>query len=312
MAASAWPERMSMSANCTASTLSGVNIEYAASGDADAANSPTGAEAPMPEWSRTFGTIAGLYDSARNSYPAELVEDLLAARPVDILDVGCGTGKAGALFLGDGRRVLGVEPDAAMAELARGYGLEVECAAFEEWDDDGRQFDLLISGTAWHWVRPRAGVAKAATVLRPGGRFAAFWNALVHSQPVRAVFLEVYPGYAPELLSSSFVLGAPVTNEPGDAGGTDDPMAPDDDDHGRALACGPFTGVTPGQRRQFWWEVEYTPAQFVRLAATHSDHRLLDRSVREPLLADLEAALARLGRTFTVHYRTDLLTAVRT
>jgi SAM-dependent methyltransferase len=186
-------------------------------GTGDAATGGTGAsgtarpEAPKPEWPRTFGAIAGLYDSARPTYPAEMVEYLLTPGPIDILDVGCGTGKAGALFVGGGRCVVGVEPDPRMAEVARSYGLEVECAAFEEWDDGGRLFDLLISGTAWHWVRPQAGVAKAAQVLRPGGRLAAFWNAPVHTAQARAVFYEVYSVHAPDMVTSSFVLGGPTT-----------------------------------------------------------------------------------------------------
>jgi SAM-dependent methyltransferase len=37
-------------------------------------------------------------------------------------------------------------------------------------------FDAVIAGTAWHWVDPEAGAAKAAQVLRPGGLIAPFNN----------------------------------------------------------------------------------------------------------------------------------------
>ena len=105
-----------------------------------------------------------------------MVRDLLAGGPADILDVGCGTGKVARLLVGPGRRVLGVEPDRRMAAVARGHGIDIEVGTFETWDDAGRRFDLLTSGTAWHWVDPVAGAAKAAKVLRSGGGFAAFWN----------------------------------------------------------------------------------------------------------------------------------------
>jgi SAM-dependent methyltransferase len=52
------------------------------------------------------------------------------------------------------------------------------------WDPTGRTFDTVIAGTAWHWVDPIAGAAKAAQVLRPGGRLAAFWHV---SEPPPAV-----------------------------------------------------------------------------------------------------------------------------
>jgi len=52
----------------------------------------------------------------------------------DVLDVGCGTGIAARQFQAAGCRVLGVDPDARMAGLARRSGLEVQVATFETWD----------------------------------------------------------------------------------------------------------------------------------------------------------------------------------
>ncbi|MGH3196044.1 MAG: methyltransferase domain-containing protein [Streptosporangiaceae bacterium] len=50
-------------------------------------------------------------------------------------------------------------------------------AKFEDWESAGREFDAVVAGQAWHWVDPVAGAAKAAHVLRPGGRLAVFWNS---------------------------------------------------------------------------------------------------------------------------------------
>src|SRR5215468_2654544 len=126
----------------------------------------------------SFGTDAGRYDRARPSYPAALVEWIVAASPgPGVLDVGCGTAIAARQFQAAGCRVLGVDPDVRMADLARRNGLEVEMAAFEAWDPAGRAFDAVVAGQAWHWVDPVAGAAKAAQALRPAGRLAVFWNA---------------------------------------------------------------------------------------------------------------------------------------
>ena len=255
----------------------------------------TAAEVP----GRGFGALAEQYDRARPTYPPELVADLLRDSPAEVLDVGCGTGKAARLFAGDGRRVLGVEPDARMAAVARGRGIEVEVAPFETWDDAGRQFELLISGQAWHWVDPTLGAEKAARVLKPGGLFAAFWNAEEHTAEMLAVWADVYGAHAPELLTTSFALGVRET------------IDAEHDLEGASLAAGPFTDVVAGQRKKYHWTVEYTPRQWVDHVATASDHVTLDPAVRAPLLTALEQALGKLGPHFTVPYTTDLLSAVR-
>ena len=58
----------------------------------------------------SFGEAAEQYERARPTYPDELVDALMADRPLQVLDVGCGTGKAGRLFAARGCEVLGVEP----------------------------------------------------------------------------------------------------------------------------------------------------------------------------------------------------------
>jgi len=129
------------------------------------------------EIAESYGTDPASYDRARPAYPDALIEQILAASPGrDVLDVGCGTGTAARQFRAAGCQVLGVDVDARMAEWARAGGLEVEVASFEEWDPAGRTFDTVIAGTAWHWIDPVAGAAKAAQALCPRGRLAPFWH----------------------------------------------------------------------------------------------------------------------------------------
>jgi SAM-dependent methyltransferase len=126
----------------------------------------------------SFGAEADRYDRSRPSYPQELINRIVSASPgFDVLDVGIGTGIAARLFQAAGCRVLGVDPDERMAELARHRGFDVEIATFEEWDPAGRVFDVVAAAQAWHWVDPVAGATKAAHLLRPGGRLALLWNA---------------------------------------------------------------------------------------------------------------------------------------
>ena len=116
----------------------------------------------------SFGAVAHDYDLYRPSYPAELVDELVAlAAGGPVLDIGMGTGKGARLLAERGLDVLGVEVDPQMAEVARGHGLTVEVASFETWPDAGRSFSLITAAQAWHWVDPVPGAPKVARLLRP-------------------------------------------------------------------------------------------------------------------------------------------------
>src|SRR5215472_12200420 len=140
-----------------------------------------------------FGGDAERYDRARPTYPADLVDRIIAASPGrDILDVGCGTGICARLFQAAGCRVLGVDPDPRMAELAGRGGTVAEIAKFEDWDPAGRAFDAVIAAQAWHWVDPVAGAAKAAQALRADGRLAMFWHVFQAPPDMSEAFAAVY------------------------------------------------------------------------------------------------------------------------
>lgn len=220
----------------------------------------------------SFGAVAAAYDTYRPSYPARLVDDLTAGRPADILDIGCGTGKAARLFADRGARVLGVEIDPGMAAVARSHGLPVEVAAFERWDDRGRTFDLVTCAQAWHWVNPAVAAPKAARLLNPGGTLALFWNIDELAPDVRAVVEGVYRQEAPELV------------KPRDAG--------DDQTHLRALqAAGAFSTVEavtyPGERV---WSVD----EWIGNVGTQSNHLLLGPRLPR-VLGALRAGLTEWG-----------------
>src|ERR1700744_2435078 len=140
-----------------------------------------------------FGADPGRYDRARPTYPADLLERIIAASPGrDFLDAGCGTGISSRLLAAAGCRVLGVDPDPRMAERARRGGTEAEVAKFEDWDPAGRSFDAVTAAQAWHWVDPAPGAARAPAVLRPGGRLAVFWNVFEPPAELRGAFAEAF------------------------------------------------------------------------------------------------------------------------
>jgi len=239
----------------------------------------------------SFGDDPEAYDRSRPSYPPELIEDLAPDGGLEVLDVGCGTGRLGRLLAARRCRVLGIEPDARMAGTARGHGLDVEVAAFEPWEDAGRRFDLVASAQAWHWVDQHAGARKAATVLRPGGRLAVIWNLYAHEPAMKAILEAVYQRHAPELAGGT-VLGITDSGRPLD--GVDETGAFD-----------------PQDRRTYAWEQHYTTAEWVDQLPTHSDHRALPAPIRAELLAAVAEAIDAEGGALTVAFTTLLISARR-
>jgi SAM-dependent methyltransferase len=220
---------------------------------------------------------------------------LVIDRPQTVLDVGCGTGIASRLLLARGCDVLGLEPDPRMAAVARKNGVTVEVGAIEEWDDAGRRFDLLTAGQAWHWVDPDRGAAKAAAVLRPGGRIGLFWNQARPDPSVRPVLEAAYARHAPELGRSSVLMGQrdhslyeSIAESVRRTGGFDD------------------VGIV-----LFGHDVDYASAEWVELAASHSDHHTLPPAQLDRLLADVRTRVDRAGGRIPVHYETTLVTGVR-
>jgi len=139
------------------------------------------------QMAESFGVDAERYDRARPRYPDALVAAVVATGR-DVLDVGCGTGIVARQLQAAGATVIGVEPDARMAEFARNSGVRVDVATFEDWEPAGRMFDAVVAGQAWHWVDPVAGARKASRVLRPGGTLTLFWHVFEPPAEVRAAF----------------------------------------------------------------------------------------------------------------------------
>src|SRR5882757_626149 len=158
---------------------------------------------PTPDQARaiaeSFGVDPAGYDRYRPSYPEALITRIIAGSPgPSLLNVGTGTGIEARQFQAAGCTVLGVEPDGRMAEFARGTGVETEVSTFESWDARGRRFDAVVAGTAWHWVDPVKGAAKAAEVLRPNGLIATFWHVFDLPKPIGQAFVTVYKRVVPD------------------------------------------------------------------------------------------------------------------
>ncbi|GAB3439796.1 class I SAM-dependent methyltransferase [Streptomonospora sediminis] len=250
----------------------------------------------------SFGTDAARYDRARPRYPAAMVERIAAAGP-GVCDAGCGTGIAARQFQRAGCRVLGVEPDARMAGLARRRGTEVELAAFEDWDPAGRRFDAITAAQSWHWVDPDRGAAKAAAALRPGGRLAVFWNADGPPPELTRAAAEVYQRVIPESPLAAYTASTSATAD----------TEPYSEIIARAASgLGHSGSFGAPERWRFSWERYYTRDEWLDAIPTTGYLTRLEPDRLEKVLAGLGAAIDRLGGGFTMNYTTVVLTAVRT
>ena len=132
-----------------------------------------------------FGADVAGYHDARPGYPDELYA-LIAERvpvPRAIGEIGPGTGLAtAALAAWSPARFVAFEPDPMLAAHLRGAFATLDvieddfCAA-----DVAPGFDLIASASSFHWLDAEAALAKARTLLKPGGTLAIWWN--VYRQP---------------------------------------------------------------------------------------------------------------------------------
>lgn len=253
----------------------------------------------------SFGRVAELYDLARPSYPAALVDDVLAfegGRGVRALEVGAGTGKATVRFAARGVAIRALEPDAGMAAVARRNCAEfsevtVENTDFEGWEVQPAAFDLVYSAQAWHWVAPELKYVRARQALRDGGVLAAFWNrARWERTKLREDLTEAYRRAAPEF---------------GPAPGPMHPSAELGPDRWEdwEQEIGSASGFEAPEVRWYDWTTDYSAAEYVRLLGTHSDHMVLPDDRRAELMRAIAGVIEAHGGTLRMNYRTKLCLA---
>jgi SAM-dependent methyltransferase len=248
----------------------------------------------MREQRLVFGEVAELYERHRPAYPEAVIDDLVElaglSRGSTVLEIGAGTGKATSMFAARGMGVVAVEPSDEMAAVARrvcaGYSsVRIEQGDFERWDPAGRTFPLVFAAQAWHWVDPTVGFAKAASVLRPGGVLAAFWNRPMWARAaLRDVLIDAYRRAAPEVLDES------------------DPMhpanSPSGDETQWRSGVAAADGLGEDEVRDYEWSQTYTARDYAALLQTHSTVRVMDPERRGALVESVACAIERHGDAF--------------
>jgi SAM-dependent methyltransferase len=126
----------------------------------------------------SFAAVADAYERGRPGYPVEAVAWLTGERPLDVVDLGAGTGKLTRSLVELGHHVTAVEPLPEMLALLRAAAQEAVAVAgsAERIPLPDESSDVVVAAQAFHWFDHVVAMPEIARVLRPGGRLALVWN----------------------------------------------------------------------------------------------------------------------------------------
>jgi SAM-dependent methyltransferase len=259
---------------------------------------------------RHFDGDVALYDSSKPAYPDALITRIVTAMPGrDILNVGCGTGIEARQFQSAGCTVLGVDPDARMAEFARETGVPVEASKFETWETAGRTFDAVVAGTAWHWIDPVAGIAKAAQVLRPAGLLAPFHHAQ-HTPPELEALGEGLPAWSSRSAEAYRRVAPDSIFDPGGRRRSSRELY--------QLLFNEFANqirqtnkFSEPEQWQFGWERTYTRDEWLDVLPTYGAVAKLPPDELDRVLERVGTVIDEMGGSFSLPFTTVAVIAVR-
>jgi len=147
------------------------------------------------------------YVRYRPGYPPELLECLRRncdLRPQWVVaDVGSGTGLLAKVFLENGNRVFGIEPNAAMRaageEFLRGFDQFISQEGHAEATGlPSHSVDMITAGQAFHWFDRRRARTEFERILKSCGWVALVWNERLTSTPFLADYEQLLHRYSPD------------------------------------------------------------------------------------------------------------------
>jgi SAM-dependent methyltransferase len=158
----------------------------------------------------------------------------------------------------------------------------------------------VTSAQAWHWLDLPIATAKAATVLRPGGKLCLIWNAGYQPDDLADALEEVYVRVVPPGGHRLF-RGYAASRSSDVKTGLDAEI--------EAISAVPDFGVPT--EKWFPWTRAYQRDEWLNQLVSRSDHAALETTVRDGLFEAVGAAIDDHGGSFVMNFETVLITATR-
>lgn len=139
----------------------------------------------MIETVERFSNRVENYIKYRPDYPREVLELLRSEcgliKETIIADIGCGPGTSTQMFLENGNRVFGVEPNAAMRaaavkQLAKFPWFIAVDGTAEATTLADASVNMVIAAQAFHWFNAERARTEFKRILTPGGYVVLIWN----------------------------------------------------------------------------------------------------------------------------------------
>ncbi len=142
---------------------------------------------------QSFGLVAKDYKKYRGSYNTALYLKLFSViknkkETISVLDLGCGVGNSTEPIFAIANKhkiplsIIGCDPDIAMLEEARRSAkkqklpIEYVKGSAEKLPFKKEQFDIVISGAAFHWFAIPKAIKQIRRVIKPNGMYFVFWT----------------------------------------------------------------------------------------------------------------------------------------
>jgi SAM-dependent methyltransferase len=151
-----------------------------------------------------FSSRVADYVRYRPSYPSEalaLLRTECSLRPGHVVaDIGSGTGFLSELFLKNGNRVYGIEPNEAMRQAGEEYlasydGFSSINGSAEATTLDNASVDFVTVGQAFHWFEPAATRREFLRILKPNGWVSILWNDRQMDTPFASAYEDLLEKY---------------------------------------------------------------------------------------------------------------------
>lgn len=248
-----------------------------------------------------FDRDPALFDRVRPDYPAELYTTIQKVselkRGARLLEIGCGTGKSTTWFAEHGYEVTAVEKGVNLSLFAarkfKNMGnVSVVNSSFESYKGGEAEYDLVYSGTAFHWIDKSIAFTRCAELLNESGHLALFWTDHIITPETRQEIDLVETAYEkvlPEWAEHFKFHGPGGDNEARER---------------EILASGLFE---PPRRFDFHFSISYSSTDYISFLSTTSDHGSLAPEVRDALFSEIATVIdKRCNGSYRKDYRLTL------